>query len=60
MAQVWVYGDSLRDYCVSFVVLDPERMKKYCAEKGGEFNEAILENKELKQAVYDSLVALAA
>jgi long-chain acyl-CoA synthetase len=49
VAQVWVYGDSLRDYCISFIVLDPETMKKWCAANGDvEYNDALLSNPELK------------
>lgn len=35
-------------------------MKKWCAANGDvEYNDALLSNPELKQAVYDSLIALA-
>ena len=32
--QSFIYGDSLRDYCVSFSVIDPEKAKKYAKEHG--------------------------
>jgi hypothetical protein len=34
----------MHDFILAFVVLDPERMKKWCEVNGGEFNEEILEN----------------
>ena len=41
MAQNWVYGDSLKDYCVVFVVLDPEKAKDWASK-----NKFELESKE--------------
>jgi long-chain acyl-CoA synthetase len=32
VVQNWVYGDSLKDYCVIFVVLDPEKAKDWASK----------------------------
>lgn len=50
----------MRDFAIVFVVLDPERMKKWCAENNeGEFSDSHLTSDKLRQDVYDSLIALA-
>ena len=47
-AMVWMYGDSLRDFVIGFIVVDPERIAKYCKETGKEFTEALMNDSELK------------
>ena len=32
--QAWIYGDSLRDFCLLFAVVDPDKAAAYAAEKG--------------------------
>jgi len=32
--QAWIYGDSLRDFCILFAVVDPDKAAAYAAEKG--------------------------
>jgi long-chain acyl-CoA synthetase len=59
VAQVWIYGDSLRDYIVGFFVVDPVAVKKYCTETGKTQDAALMDDAEFKQAVYDDLMTLA-
>lgn len=33
----WIYGDSLRDYCVAFLVIEPLAMKKAFGEGKDDF-----------------------
>lgn len=60
-SQVWLYGESLRDYTVMFMVVEPFEIKKWCEAKGINKDEWAqhLANDELKLAVYDDLWALA-
>ena len=59
-SQVWLYGESLRDYVIMFIVAEPAAIKQWCEKKGltGEWA-SHLENADLKQAVCDDLWALA-
>jgi len=57
--QVWIYGDSLRDYIIGFFVMDPVAVKKYCTETGKTQDAALMDDVEFKQAVYDDLITLA-
>jgi hypothetical protein len=57
--QVWVYGDSLRDYIIGFFVIDPLAAKKYCDGTNKTQDAALMDDVEFKQAVYDDLIALA-
>jgi len=54
-----IHGDSLHDWLVSFVVLDPERLKKYCEETGVENNDEILNSMELKSIILKDFTRLA-
>lgn len=42
IAQIWVYGDSLRDHIIAFMVIDPEVATKYKAS--GKTNEDLLKD----------------
>lgn len=53
-----MYGDSLRDYVVGIVVVDPERLAKYAKEIGKEANDSLLDD-TLKQIVLADLHRLA-
>lgn len=33
VAQAWVHGDSLRDYCIMFAVIDPDKYGAWCTSK---------------------------
>jgi long-chain acyl-CoA synthetase len=57
--QLWIYGDSLRDFVIGFFVIDPEAAKKYCAEKGVTNDASLYSNADFKQTVYDDLMVLA-
>lgn len=59
VAQCWIYGDSLRDCCVGFFVMEPEKIKKYCSDTGKTNSPELMEDAELKQLVYDELCELA-
>ena len=56
VAQVWIYGDSLRDHIVGFFVIDPEILKRFSADIT---EEQLNAEKEFKQEVYDDLIRLA-
>ena len=34
VAQIWIHGDSLHDYILAFITLDPDRIEKYTAQTG--------------------------
>ena len=42
IGQVWIYGDSLRDFIIGFFVVDPDNVKKYCKATGKEFNDELM------------------
>jgi len=54
-----VYGDSIRDSCILFVVLDLETIKVWCDENGKELTQAIVDDTDLIQVIYDDVVRLA-
>lgn len=54
-----MYGDSLKDNIVAIVVLDPERFKKYCEEKGKTEGDESLIDDALKEIVMKDMVRLA-
>lgn len=59
--QSWIYGDSLKDYILAFVVVDPAKLESYAQEKGMDASSAqLLEDANLKQLVFDSIHKLAA
>ena len=57
--QVWIHGDSLHDWIVAFVVLDPDRLKKYTTETGKEVTEEVRNSEEMKMLVLKDLIKLA-
>lgn len=57
--QIWIHGDSLHDWIVAFVVLDPDRLKKYTKETGKEVTDESLQSDELKLLVLKDLIKLA-
>ena len=54
-----MYGDSLRDFVVGFLCLDPDRVKRYTSENGKKIDEALMNDNDLRQIVYDDLIKLA-
>jgi len=34
LAQIWVHGDSTKDYCVMFAVVDPDQAENYAKQLG--------------------------
>lgn len=60
MAQNWVYGDSLKDYCVVFVVLDHEKAKDWASKNKFELeSKEFLKSDVLRDLVYSDLMRLA-
>jgi len=59
IAQIWLHGDSLHDWVMVFIVVDPDRTKAWCEEKNLEFNEDLMKNTELKKLVYESIIDIA-
>jgi len=56
--QSWMYGDSLRDYIIGFVIVDPEAAQKYCKENGVTLNDELYQNNDFKQAILDDMIKL--
>jgi len=60
VAQVWCYGDSLRDFVLAFVVVEPSAAKKYCeSHEGLEFNDDLMNNDDFKMTVLKDLMNFA-
>ena len=59
MVQIWIYGDSLRDFIIGVIVLDPERLKKYADDNGRNMYEDPSLLEDLKPIINADLVALA-
>lgn len=57
--QCWIYGSSIKDYIVGFIVVDPDAVKKFSNDKNLPVDDQLMENEELKQIVFDSLIDLA-
>jgi long-chain acyl-CoA synthetase len=57
--QIWIYGDSLRDIIVAFVVLDPERLDKYAKATGAAVTDEVLKGATLKMEVWKDMMKLA-
>lgn len=59
-SQVWIYGDSLKDHVILFMVVDPNNIKKL-AEKIGETGspEELVKNNKVIMAVFEELITLA-
>ena len=56
--QSWIYGDSLKDFIVAVVVVDPERLAIYAKSVGKEVNDNLLE--ECRAAIMTDFNTLAA
>ena len=56
---VWVYGDCSREYCVMFVVLDPQKFRKWCQENGRKQDHTSLEDQTLREEIYCELISIA-
>lgn len=58
-AQVWIYGDSIKDHIVMFMVVEEAAVKKWAAERNlGDDASALLENEELKMTILKEISAL--
>ena len=58
VAQIWIHGDSLKDYCIDFVVVDEIQHKQFAEEKKMA-KPAALASEELRSAVYADMMLLA-
>ena len=55
--QSWVYGDSLKDSLVTFIVVDPDQLAEYAEANGlDKDSDEILEDPKLRQTVYNSII----
>ena len=54
VAQCWVYGDSLRDYIIMFIVVDPEKAKKF-----GTVDDQLMSDDKFRETVLEDLKRLA-
>lgn len=61
VVQAWVYGDSLRDYCVAFIVVEPLAIKKVFGEGKEDFEmtDALLADEKVKQVILNTMLKLA-
>lgn len=59
IAQIWLHGDSLHDWTMVFVVVDPDKVKPWATSKQLEWNDQLMQNNELKKNVYDSIIDIA-
>ena len=49
----------MKDHVILFVVLDLDRINKYCAETGKENTKAIVDDADLRQLIFDDIIRLA-
>ena len=60
IAQIWIHGDSLHDWAMAFIVVDPDRIKKWAADNAaGEVNDELMKNMKLKEVIYNDLMRIA-
>lgn len=57
--QNWIYGDSLKDHLICFIVVNPENVQKWAKEHDKEFNNDLMKDNELIQLIYSDLLRLA-
>ena len=57
--QIWIYGDSLQNFIVAFIVVPVPKVKEWCETKGKSYSEMILKDQDLKQTILDDLNLLA-
>ena len=60
VAQCWVHGDSLHDFCLLFVVVDEEKTKQFAQTRNLEWNDALMDNEELKKEIYADILSFVA
>lgn len=56
--QSWVYGDTLKDYVLAFIVVDKSKLEEYAGQVGQSV-EKVLEDADLKQKVLNSVCRVA-
>ena len=54
--QCCIYGDSLRDYIIGFLVLEPAAVKKWAEENGVQETNSIVDNEDLRMTIYKDLL----
>jgi long-chain acyl-CoA synthetase len=55
-----MYGDSLKDYVVGIIVIDPEHGHTYAKVHNKTFDDALMADNDFKQTVFEDLLKLAA
>lgn len=53
-----MHGDSQKDYCIAFIVVDPDQLAAFAQSKNVSTQDA-LNGEEFKMAIYDEMMALA-
>jgi len=56
VAQVWIHGNSTKDYILGFFVVDPDSVKKWAKNNNLELDSSLMENELLRQTVFDDLM----
>ena len=58
IAQCWVHGESIKDYAIAFVVVDPDHLAAFCKTNKLSTADA-LASEELRTIIYGEMMALA-
>ena len=59
IVQCWVYGSSMKDHVIIFIILDPDNLKKWAQANNVENNEDIVNNDALKETIFADMIKLA-
>ena len=51
-----MYGDSLRDHVIAFIVIDPGHAAHWCKENNKTFDDDLLKSRDFQQVVFDDLM----
>lgn len=58
IAANWVYGNSLQDYCVAFIVVEPNPLQEWCKNNNCTPEDAV-KNEALKELIHKDMMQLA-
>lgn len=59
IAQALIHGDSLQNYVLAILVVDPAACTQYAQENDMEYNDELMEDATLRQMVYEDMIKLA-